>query len=638
MYYYVNREKDLSNGKDRGESVVEFKSLVLNVKSELLDMLTGDKAIESYEEWSHAIFQLFDNYFEVKEIEFFILHEDKSFRIRNEENCTNIVTKLPFNSSILSKETDKLLLFRQEQYSYANTHFLLNDYRTGRLGFLVFKSTPVWKKFYKSSYGRLLIELIEQTLLSVGKIVYLNNREESSKRLFDMTRLFNSTMDSKIILDGLVKTVADAFPQVSVDLLLSHEQKNLSHSFKLLDYMNERSLTMDAFVSGELTSEQLPDKSVQFLNAPIKGKQAIYGVVQLTAPIQHIFSTSKKEFLEIVSSTVGSALENARLYDQSHHLIKELKLVNETSRRLNDNLDPEQMIIFLKQQLTKAFKPDEISFVFYDREKKHKVSPASTSFFRTLLSTYYVEYASNYFVKEKVALFDANFGDTLKEPVPYESYIAVPITNQDKVIGFVAMLHASNYYFSFDSFKLMQALISHSSLAFSNSLLRDQLQELVDKDHLTRLFTRNYLDRMIEKSLVTDDRGVFLLMDVDNFKNVNDTYGHATGDLVLKSISDCIQMEVGSKGVAARWGGEEIAIYLPFASEAEGITCSKLLLEKIPTVTEPSVTISIGMKNWNSEDVLTFEELFHYADAALYSAKNNGKNQLNIYAASFSHE
>jgi diguanylate cyclase (GGDEF)-like protein len=507
-----------------------------------------------------------------------------------------------------------------------------------RTGFLVFKSTPLWRKFYKSAFGIELVELIQKTLLSVGKIVYLNNREDSSKRLFDMTRVFNSTMDTKIILDGLMKTVSDAFPQVSVDLLLSHEQKNLSHSFKLLDYMNERSLTMDAFVSGELTSEQLPDRSVHLLNAPIKGRQAIYGVVQLLAPMEHIFSTSKIEFLEVVSSTAGSALENARLYDQSHHLIKELKLVNETSRKLNDNLDYEQMIIFLKEQLLKAFKPDEIAFVFYNRQEKHKVSPASSSFFRTLLSTYYVEYASNYFVKEKTALFDANFGNTLREPVPYESYIAVPITNQDKVIGFVAMLHASNYYFAFDSFKLMQALISHSSLAFTNSILRDQLQELVDKDYLTRLFTRNYLDRMIEKSLKTDDRGVFLLMDVDNFKNVNDTYGHTTGDLVLKSISDCIQSEVGTKGVAARWGGEEIAIYLPFASEAEGISCSRTLLENIPLITNPSVTVSIGMKSWNSKDMSTCEELFHYADAALYSAKNNGKNQLNIYAASYSHE
>ncbi len=615
-----------------------FKSLVLNVKSELLDMLIGEKAVESYEEWSNMIFQLMNNYFKIKEIEFFILHEDKSFRISNEVNCSNIVTKLPFNSSALLKESDELLIFRQKQYEYADTHFLLKDYRTKRAGLLVFKSTPIWNKFYTSSLGADLIELIEKTLLSVGKMVYLNNRDDNFKRLFDMTRLFNSTMDTQIILDGLVKTVTNAFPQVSVELLLSHEQKNLSHSFKLLDYMNERNLTMDAFVSGELTSERLPDESVQLLNAPIKGRQAIYGVVQLSAPIDHIFSTSKKEFLQIVSSTAGSALENARLYDQSHHLIRELKLVNETSQRLNNNLDYEQMIIFLKQQLVMAFKPDEIAFVFYEEEKKHKVSPASSSFFRTLLSTYYVEYASNYFVKEKTALFDANFGDTLKEFVPYESYIAVPITHQDKVIGFVAMLHASNYYFSFDSFKLMQALISHSSLAFSNSMLRNQLQELVDKDYLTRLFTRNYLDRMIEKSLITDDRGVFLLMDVDDFKNVNDTYGHSTGDTVLKSISDCIQVEIGSKGIAARWGGEEIAIYLPLANEAEGIACSKLLIEKIPTVTEPSVTVSIGMKGWNSQDVLTFEELFHFADAALYAAKNNGKNQLSIFAASFSHE
>ena len=68
---------------------------------------------------------------------------------------------------------------------------------------------------------------------------------------------------------------------------------------------------------------------------------------------------------------------------------------------------------------------------------------------------------------------------------------------------------------------------------------------------------------MIENSIANDEAGVFLLLDVDDFKLVNDTYGHATGDDVLKQISNYILSEVDGKGIAARWGGEEIAVYLP---------------------------------------------------------------------------
>ena len=92
----------------------------------------------------------------------------------------------------------------------------------------------------------------------------------------------------------------------------------------------------------------------------------------------------------------------------------------------------------------------------------------------------------------------------------------------------------------------------------------------MDKDNLTKLYTRSYLDKVVEKSIANDEVGVFLLLDVDNFKLVNDTYGHAKGDDVLKQISSAILSEVGDMGIAARWGGEEIAVYLPFVNFTEG--------------------------------------------------------------------
>ena len=82
---------------------------------------------------------------------------------------------------------------------------------------------------------------------------------------------------------------------------------------------------------------------------------------------------------------------------------------------------------------------------------------------------------------------------------------------------------------------------------------------MVDHDHLTKLYARSYLDKFVNQSLKNDDCGMFLLIDIDNFKRINDTYGHQVGDQVLIQIGEMLIEKVGKKGICARWGGEEMA-------------------------------------------------------------------------------
>src|SRR5690606_3839246 len=133
---------------------------------------------------------------------------------------------------------------------------------------------------------------------------------------------------------------------------------------------------------------------------------------------------------------------------------------------------------------------------------------------------------------------------------------------------------------------------------------------------------RSYLDKVIEQSMVDETKGVFLMIDVDNFKKINDTYGHAVGDSVLRNISRTILSQVGDSGFAARWGGEEMAIYLPSTDIHGGQALCEQLLQLIPQSTEPSVTVSIGMRDWTRERKPSFQQLFQEADEALYRAKN----------------
>ncbi len=201
------------------------------------------------------------------------------------------------------------------------------------------------------------------------------------------------------------------------------------------------------------------------------------------------------------------------------------------------------------------------------------------------------------------------------------------------MIGFVILMHRQEYFFSFDSFKLMRSLIGHSSLAISNIMLRDQLQELVNKDHLTKLFTRSYLDQIVTSSIEKEESGIFLLMDVDDFKLVNDSYGHTAGDAVLQQISSFILSKVEGRGIASRWGGEEIAIFIPLATVEEGVELAEQLVAEIPQATDPQVTVSIGLSVWSPEDGKSYKELFQSTDWALYHAKNYGKNRFILFGA-----
>jgi polar amino acid transport system substrate-binding protein len=165
------------------------------------------------------------------------------------------------------------------------------------------------------------------------------------------------------------------------------------------------------------------------------------------------------------------------------------------------------------------------------------------------------------------------------------------------------------------------------------------LQDVAFKDHLTDIFNRHYLVEISPALLAVADEMQkplsLLLIDVDNFKNINDTYGHLIGDNILKLIVKNILKILRTDDLFVRFGGEEFIILLPKAN----ITESMIVAEKLRLSVEQnhyqkdgmdiSITISIGVSQYQHND--TLEQLINRADLALYSAKANGRNQVKKY-------
>lgn len=515
----------------------------------------------------------------------------------------------------------------KEFQGYSEMVLLKNDQTL--YGMLLVKSNPLWREFSRSHEFTDFIQLFIQLLSKMNEQIKIDRQENSFKKILNVTELFHSTLDIDSILENVLETIQESYPKFHAELMLSIDQdRKTTTKIKSFDYLKERHSTVEAFVSGKMTIEEETD--VTLLNAPIKGRQAIYGVLQVKVPKTYSFTYKEREFIRMLANTSGSALENAKLYNQSHRLIRNLQLINETTHRLNSKIDIHEMLSFLKEQFIVSLSPMELCFVIKEKGEL-KLSEASTKLFHHEEGKFYIRFVAKHFETSQEPLFIADFSKVIFNEGKYLSLMAVPMMVEEKMTGFSIALHENSYFFSFDSFKLMQALIQHSSLAISNSILRNQLQEMVDYDHLTKLHTRKYLDSYVSKSLKDDDGGMFLLLDIDDFKGINDTFGHQVGDDVLVQIGNELKNSVESKGICARWGGEELSVYIPNITIAEAEKLSKSIVEIIPEVTNPKVTVSAGMISWNKKERPDFRQLFLQADTALYMAKNSGKNQVCFY-------
>ncbi len=186
--------------------------------------------------------------------------------------------------------------------------------------------------------------------------------------------------------------------------------------------------------------------------------------------------------------------------------------------------------------------------------------------------------------------------------------------------------------------------VTIEELKASQKTIEDQnllLKEASLRDELTGLYNRRYLNEILEKEFSRAIRYQTdlscLLLDIDYFKSVNDTYGHSFGDVVLRGISDCLRCDIRKTDVSFRYGGEEFMILL-FNTGIEG---ARIVAEKIRSTCESaihddgtnkrSITISIGAASVKHHHPTNGEELIIFADKALYRAKDEGRNRVRIY-------
>jgi diguanylate cyclase (GGDEF)-like protein len=233
------------------------------------------------------------------------------------------------------------------------------------------------------------------------------------------------------------------------------------------------------------------------------------------------------------------------------------------------------------------------------------------------------------------ATIDSGFSKGAPNEVAY-----IPLVYKDRLLGVMVLGSISSY--AEDEIQLFGYLADQISIALDNAIMHHHIQELSITDGLTGLYNRRYINERMEalwaRAVRHSEPMTVILADIDNFKSVNDTYGHDRGDEVIRRISEIYIAGSRQEDLVARYGGEEFLVVLANTTSADAV----VLAERIGQMAreaeyewaDRNITLSIGIATYPEVTASGYVDLVKFADQAMYKAKVSGKDQVVVYDAS----
>ena len=232
-----------------------------------------------------------------------------------------------------------------------------------------------------------------------------------------------------------------------------------------------------------------------------------------------------------------------------------------------------------------------------------------------------------------------------REPEPARSPAAracmvVPIVCDHQTVGCVQLLAERPNFYNADQLGLIGRLIGLASVGVRNALLHSSTRAMADSDALTGLLTNRAYHERLEaefRKAQTSRRSLSLLIvDVDNFKGINDSYGHPVGDEVLRRVGGLIRQQARRNDLCCRYGGDEFVVVMPETIKSDAAVVASRIRKAIEEQTfvfdnrRIPATVSIGAASY-PQDVTSKAALIKAADDALYAAKQDGRNALRVF-------
>lgn len=336
---------------------------------------------------------------------------------------------------------------------------------------------------------------------------------------------------------------------------------------------------------------------------------------------------------------------------------KHLNVILELTQLVSSTLDPEKVLYFVVKKLSEIMDVTRCSMLSMGYGETRFVKVVSTfedpdiKHLKLDLRKY-PEIKQALKTKKPVVIKDAMRDPLMKAvkpliaPLGIKSIVVLPVVFRNEVIGTLFLRTSrKGHVFTEKELKLCQSIANASGHALNNAFLfeklrleRERLEKLSITDFLTGIYNIRYFYHRLESEFSRAQRYnaplSCLMLDIDHFKKINDTYGHRTGDMVLREFACLVRKHIRKSDVFARYGGEEFILLLPHTHPNGAMAEGKRLGNVVKThhfkgmKEKQRITISTGIVSMPHKKIKTYDDLINLADNALLKAKESGRNRI----------
>jgi diguanylate cyclase (GGDEF)-like protein len=378
------------------------------------------------------------------------------------------------------------------------------------------------------------------------------------------------------------------------------------------------------------------------LAIPLMVQDGVVGVLDCQSDRLDHFDAETIDLLTLFSTQASIALQNARLYSLEQERARQLQAINEIARQTTAVLDLEQLLGRVCGLIQDAFRVSHVSlFLREDHDlvlRAHHGTltpcipeggrfPSDTEPWAKILADSCTATESNLSQEPARVKF---FAET-------ESRMCIPLVSFGQTLGVLALDSAKADAFRAGDQQSLESVADICATAIQNAHYVDRVKQLAYVDGLTGIFNRRFFEMRILEEIERARRygaGMAVIMaDIDQFKRLNDEFGHVLGDEVLRQTSSLFNQQVRKIDVVCRYGGEEFGILLTQVSAHQALGVAEKLRKMVESWQFPgvprTVTISAGAAVL-PEHGTSRDELVKAADSALYAAKQAGRNAVRL--------
>jgi len=373
---------------------------------------------------------------------------------------------------------------------------------------------------------------------------------------------------------------------------------------------------------------------------PLMVRDEVVGVLDFQSEQLDFFDSEMIDLLTLFSTQASLALENARLYSLERRRAEQLEAINAVARQTTAVLDLDELLTVVCRLLLEWFHIDHVAVLMAEgeglrvRAYEGRLTPTMTLGAQLApgVGVAARALANGRSIIENdvntVKGYVAGFSET-------QSELCVPLIFFGEKLGVLALDSARKNAFEIDDLQPLESVADICAAAIQNASYFDRMKQLAYVDGLTGIHNRRYFEMRIVEELERagrfQGRMSVIMVDIDNFKRVNDEFGHLLGDEVLRLVAGILKQQLRKSDLLCRYGGEEFALVVPETTGENAVRVAEKLRRQVenhhfPGVPRP-VTISCGVADYPTHGI-SRDEVVAAADNALYTAKQAGRNRV----------